>query len=106
MSSPKVSIVMPAYNQADYLAEAIRSVLRQTYQNWELLIIDDGSTDATAGVVAQFMATLASITDTIRIKVRRRRETRAWQLHPVNIWVFWTQTIDTTQINFICKWHI
>ena len=45
MSSPIVSIVMPTYNVAEYLPEAIDSVLSQTFVKWELLIVNDGSTD-------------------------------------------------------------
>ncbi len=49
-----VSIVMPAYNGAGRIAAAIRSVLAQTHAQFELLIVDDGSTDATTAVVAAF----------------------------------------------------
>lgn len=42
-----VSIVMPTFNRAEYLSESIDSVLRQTYKDFELIIIDDGSTDST-----------------------------------------------------------
>ncbi len=48
---PIVSIVLATYNRAAYLPQAIRSVLAQTCQNWELLIIDDGSNDATATMI-------------------------------------------------------
>lgn len=41
---------MPAYNAAPYIAESIRSVIEQTHKNWELIVLDDGSTDGTAGV--------------------------------------------------------
>ena len=54
MSSAKVSVIIPAYNQADYVGKAIQSVLDQTYPDWELIVVDDGSTDATASVVRQF----------------------------------------------------
>ena len=39
-----VSIIMPSYNTANYIAASIQSVLDQTYQNWELLLVDDCST--------------------------------------------------------------
>ncbi len=45
---PAVSVLMPAYNVAPYLEESIESVLAQTFGDWELLIVDDGSTDGTA----------------------------------------------------------
>ena len=51
-----VSIVMPSYNTGRYIKESIESVLAQTYTNWELLIVDDCSTDNTDEVVAPFLA--------------------------------------------------
>lgn len=52
--TPKVSVVLPTYNRAAFLPGAIRSVLDQTVQNWELIIVDDGSTDNTREVLEQF----------------------------------------------------
>lgn len=49
-----VSIIMPSYNCGRFIAESIKSVLSQTYTNWELLIVDDCSTDDTASVVKAF----------------------------------------------------
>lgn len=50
-----VSIIMPSWNTAKFIAESIQCVINQTYQNWELLIVDDCSTDNTDEVVAPFL---------------------------------------------------
>lgn len=50
-----VSIIMPSYNTGKYIVESIESVLRQTYSNWELIIVDDCSTDNTDEVVASYL---------------------------------------------------
>ena len=52
--TPKVSVVLPTYNRAAFLPGAIRSVLDQTVQNWELIIVDDGSTDDSRAVIERF----------------------------------------------------
>src|SRR5664279_4302143 len=51
---PKVTVLMPVYNAADYIGEAIDSVLQQTFTDFELLIINDGSTDSTTQVIRSF----------------------------------------------------
>ena len=49
-----VSIIMPSWNTERFIAETIKSVINQTYTNWELLIVDDCSTDKTDEIVASF----------------------------------------------------
>jgi glycosyltransferase involved in cell wall biosynthesis len=51
-----VSIIIPAYNAANYIAETLESIIQQSYGNWECLVIDDGSVDATSGVAGAFAA--------------------------------------------------
>ena len=54
MKSPIDSIILPVYNGSKYIEEAINSVLHQSYEKWELLIINDGSTDATKDEIFKF----------------------------------------------------
>jgi len=54
---PLVSVIMPAYNSRNTIGRAIQSVLAQTYKRFELLVIDDGSTDNTVDIVNSYMKT-------------------------------------------------
>ena len=52
---PNVSIIMPAYNSSRWISDSIQSVFEQNYVQWELLIVDDGSTDNTKNIVKDFL---------------------------------------------------
>ena len=55
MSITNVSIIMPAYNSSRWISDSIQSILDQYYEQWELLIVDDGSTDNTKNIVKDFL---------------------------------------------------
>ena len=52
--TPRVSVIMPAYNVEKYVGEAIESILNQTFTDFEFIIINDGSTDNTASIIAEY----------------------------------------------------
>ena len=54
MNNPKVLIYMPCYNHEKYVKEAIDSIVNQTYENWELYVANDGSTDSSASIIASY----------------------------------------------------
>ena len=56
LMNPAISVIMSVYNGETYLKEAIESVMNQTFQNWELIIINDCSTDSTSEILADFAA--------------------------------------------------
>lgn len=53
-TNPLISIIIPCYNQAAYLPKSLHSIQAQSYQNWECLIIDDGSTDNSAEIIRTY----------------------------------------------------
>ena len=54
MQTPLISILVPFKNTDHYLADCLESILQQTYQEWELLIVDDGSTDSSREIVQKY----------------------------------------------------
>ena len=54
IENPKVSVIIPTYNRAHLIGKAINSVISQTYQDYEIIVVDDASTDNTKEVVKGF----------------------------------------------------
>lgn len=55
MESPLVSVIIPIFNSEKYISDTIISVQNQTYQNWEMLLVDDGSTDEIQTIITSFL---------------------------------------------------
>ncbi len=72
MTKTVISILTPTYNHEKYIGECIQSVLNQTYQDWEMIIVDDGSTDNTGEIINKF--------DDPRIKYFRQEHIGPWGL--------------------------
>jgi len=70
---PLVSIITPTYNHEKFIGTCIESVLEQTYPNWEMIIVDDGSVDGTGSIIGQF-------TDK-RIKYIKQENVGIWKLN-------------------------
>lgn len=54
IASPLISVIIPCHNYGKYIGEAINSIIKQTYSNWEVLVIDDGSSDETRAVTETY----------------------------------------------------
>lgn len=57
----KISVIIPVYNDEKYLAQCLDSVLRQTYSNLEIILVDDGSTDSTPELCEKYREKYANI---------------------------------------------
>jgi glycosyltransferase involved in cell wall biosynthesis len=91
---PRVTVLLPVFNGARYLKGALGSVLAQSYKDFELLVIDDGSTDQTPAIVTSF--------HDMRIKYLRHNKNEGL-IASLNEGIAWMQTIYATRAGFHFK---
>ena len=87
MEQPLVSVVTPVYNGEAYLRECIESVLRQTYQNWEYIIVNNRSTDATLAIAEEYARCeprIRVLTNKEFVDVRRNENIALGQMSPAS----------------------
>ena len=81
-----VSVILPAYNVANYLDDCLESIISQTYTNMEIIIVDDGSTDDTARRrMIGFPKMGVFVLSIDRMVVFRRQEIQACTMHRANL---------------------
>ena len=85
MMTPDVSILIPVYNEEVYLPRCLDSIVRQTLQSWELLLVDDGSTDRSGSICDSYAARDSRIRVFIRkTQASARPATRGLLRRPEN----------------------
>lgn len=101
IGNPKISVVIPTYNRAHFLAEAVQSVLSQAYDDLEVLVVDDGSTDDTPAVLARF--------DDPRVRYLRKEKTgapdsRNWGIaNASGEWILWLDSDDALMPGWLAR---
>jgi glycosyltransferase involved in cell wall biosynthesis len=84
---PQVSIIVPVYNREQFIVECIESVSQQSFRDFELIIVDDGSTDDSRGIAESTLKQcgLAGAVISIRTVDQISRETQAWRARGLTI---------------------
>lgn len=94
-----ITIIIPTFNAAAYIAQTIESVIKQTYTNWKMIVVDDHSTDGTCEIIARYIAQDARI-DLIRLAENFGRPARPRNIGLQNTQTPWIAFLDADDI-----WH-
>ena len=101
MFEPLVSIVIPLYNKDEWILQTLDSVYKQTYRNWECIVINDGSTDQSLNQVENFISRHPGNWQNVTIANSGQTVARnlGIQISKGELIAFWTLTIYGTLIN-------
>ena len=100
---PLVSVIVPVYNVYPYLRDCVQSVQAQSYQNWELLLVDDGSTDESRRILERFAAADARITVLAQHHGGVSRARNLALEAATGKWVWFVDSDDLPFLNFLEK---
>lgn len=81
---PKLSVIIPLYNKAPYIRKALESVLAQTYTDYEVIVVDDGSTDDSARIAEEYIREVKGEENEVKGDENSGAETNAYKLSPIN----------------------
>lgn len=81
---PKLSVIIPLYNKAPYVRKALESVLAQTYTDFELIVVDDGSTDESANIAETMLREIKGYRLEVKGQDDSIADTNAYHLSPIN----------------------
>lgn len=100
---PTVSIITPSHNVEEYLPATVRSVLSQTYQDWEYIIVDDGSTDGTLALARELASTdrRISVLEQANAGAPAARNTGFRSTHPESKFLLWLDGDDVLEANMV-----
>ena len=105
-SLPKISIIIPARNEEKYIEECLDGLLRQTYQNFEIIVVDDGSSDRTAQLLQRYGMKDARIKIQMVGRERLGRVIKVISIQPVTFYSLLTRILLIPIVLFRCHFSI
>jgi glycosyltransferase involved in cell wall biosynthesis len=96
---PDVSVIIPAYNAELYIKEAINSILKQSFIRWEMIIVNDGSTDNTQAIVEEFIRKDSRIKLIVQENSGSALARRTGFIHSQGKYIYFLDADDRTKTN-------
>ena len=98
---PAISVIIPLYNAERYIGETLDSLLAQTFQDFELIVVDDCSTDSSCAVVENYAERFGGRLKLTRMQKKSgSREIWDWLIHAANTFTSWTTTTPSRRLRW------